>query len=348
MKSFFTTLLFIWLLSNQARATTVCAQIWSTNRPQAIYTTSLSGQGQLNGQTILTAPLTPYIQQSNGFGTNTTLLSPIVQIQLPNYSYGILTNAGTSNSLANGTYIRDFNSNSILYTNWYFALHDSIEHTVMFPTMIWTNSANTNFQIVLESWIGAGSAFSDSRGTISDIYVFNSLTNTGATFWPNYMNPTPIGLWDKFTSDPNANDGINGSLVGTGPPILTNYVTAPLFDGTQFTPIVRDFVLDPNAQIYTVKHGLPRAPYKATWKWVCIHTDPATHWVAGDQIEFGPISIVPNLGYVDYVNDSVSEIRFANPIGPITLQLPDKSRSDLQIATVTSTTNFMLRVKILP
>lgn len=264
---------------------------WTTNRPQARLTVDLTSTLLVNGQPIGTGSgpggSTNFIPTTNGIGIGTSLIGPILQTVITNFTlspYSVVTIPSSTNPLVIGSYVADADMTDALYTLWTpqlwggwagYNINWKTNLYLIFTNTVCTNGLTNGFQICMVSGRSPSGWGKDWNGW-NPIYFLGSLTN--APHQSPYGTPNPYsGNWGfGYTVD---NPTSTATFFSTSPAGST------FFDGTQFVPFTHDWSLnDPTVTAFEVKHNFGHYAHMVSWSLICIHPDVNMGSVPGEKM----------------------------------------------------------------
>lgn len=263
--------------------------------------------------------------------------------------------AGASNSLVNGTYYLDGNTNDAVYgefTNgtvsvgggyyWVQGIPGSMEYAiarlvqvsghsvVSMPTLIWTNTVSTNPCCITFGGNGWPN-------------VYYTVTNGGiANGQPYYYAYGSVsGIWETNTSQA-------GPPTGTLYAAQTNVLMYPTIFNGMLNPMVFSWPLlgaSANPYTFTFYHGLSTEPAQSKWDLFCIKADANSGCLPGDSMDLSKAVIAGN-NYMLYNGTNVSLMACGFENWGTSVQVQPKSGGTAN--TYISVTNFVLRVRVQP
>ena len=298
------------------------------------------------------------IANLNGNGTNTTIWMSLLT---SNIISNPITLAGASNSLVNGSYQLDSNTNDAAYTNFpngtisvpaggyfttvrvnqggsglaYMQLQTVFVQTstatnyVSYPFGVWTNTVATNPCVV----VYGGSGWPNQYEVVT-----NGGVNNGQSY---YYSQTVGGVW--------LTQGETGPPTGTLYAVSTNSVSWPVMVNGRMNPLVFFFPITNNNTL-SVYHGLGFEPSRVEWSLYCQHADPETFDQPGDTRDlFRLINQTEGAYYNEFHNSKIAALYFAD------YSVVDHVGQNNSFANAGETnsgcanlTNYLIRVRIFP
>ena len=299
------------------------------------------------------------IANLNGNGTNTTIWMSLLT---SNIISNPITLAGASNSLVNGSYQLDSNTNDAVYTNFpngtisvpaggywtyervpggsgsatflqtvqtVFVPTSTASNYVSYPFGVWTNTVATNPCVV----VYGGSGWPNQYEVVT-----NGGVNNGQSY---YYSQTVGGVW--------LTEGETGPPTGTLYAVSTNSVSWPVMVNGRMNPLVFFFPITNNNTL-SVYHGLGFEPSRVEWSMYCQHADPETFDQPGDTRDlFRLINQTEGAYYNEFHNSKIAALYFAD------YSVADHVGQNNSFANAGETnsgcanlTNYLIRVRIFP